>query len=482
MKYLFSCIILIFFIGCAKNTPVPTATSIDAPLLIEPKPNHLVSSVVKGIPQNGKFYSKFVESYDSFFDKFQEKMDSKFNRIFFKPWHLDKNRYKKSIAMWPFNVYPKKVTYSESYLKISKEWFSYQKNNADFSNFNKLNRKAISIVNTNLRNFPSEKPVFGNIKKTGEGFPFDYSQNSALKVNSPILVSHLSKDRAWAFVQSSFALGWVPIRDIAFVDDKFIKSFENSNYVVAIKDKFAIYDTAENFRFYSKIGTIFPILKELKDGYVVAIATKDLDSKALLIKAVVKKGFVLPKPVKFNSLHTTTVFDSLINEPYSWGGLLKNRDCSSMTRDFFAPFGIWLPRNSGSQKGYGEYISLKEYKRKTKEDLILENGIPFLTLIYLKGHIMLYIGEVNGKPAVLHNTWGVKTVKNGKESRHIIGKTIVSTLDLAKDVRGVKRTLLDKVKGMTILADSELQASINKIRFKEFNSLVVSNSKKLNSF
>ena len=31
------------------------------------------------------------------------------------------------------------------------------------------------------------------------------------------------------------------------------------------------------------------------------------------------------------------------------GGLYNNRDCSSMIKDLYSPFGIWFPRNSKSQ-------------------------------------------------------------------------------------------------------------------------------------
>ena len=39
--------------------------------------------------------------------------------------------------------------------------------------------------------------MFYDPTQLGEGFPFDYNQNSAIKINTPIMVSHLSKDRAW---------------------------------------------------------------------------------------------------------------------------------------------------------------------------------------------------------------------------------------------------------------------------------------------
>ncbi len=69
--------------------------------------------------------------------------------------------------------------------------------------------------------------MFLNPSKAGEGFPFDYNQNSSIKINTPLLVSHYSKDKTWIFVQSHFALGWLRVDSISFVDDDFINEFKN---------------------------------------------------------------------------------------------------------------------------------------------------------------------------------------------------------------------------------------------------------------
>lgn len=43
-----------------------------------------------------------------------------------------------------------------------------------------------------------------------------------------------------------------------------------------------------------------------------------------------------------------------------------------------------------------------------KKDFIRKNGVPFSTLVYLKGHIMLYVGVKNNEPLVVHNIWSVR--------------------------------------------------------------------------
>lgn len=413
---------------------------------------------IEFLPEDTFLYSKAL-SNKFFSSSFQKNMDERFNRLYFKPWEMTKIENKKSELLWPFYSYSKGKMYGENYLPLSQEWFEKQKDKANFDKLNSVKKRAITIVNSNLRNFPTNKPLFRDRNRAGEGFPFDYAQTSAIKANSPIFISHYSKDRAWAYVKSSFAFGWIDVRDIAFVDNSFIKKFQNNNYVVAIKEKFPVYNSVDNFKFFAKVGTIFPIIKELRGGYLVAIANKNLNGKALLTKTKVSKSFVAKKPIDFNEVNTALLAKEFLNEPYSWGGLLGNRDCSATTKDFFAPFGIWLPRNSSAQAktSVGEYVSLKGLSPQKKEEQILKKAIPFLTIIYLKGHIMLYVGEHEGRVAVLHNAWGVKTIENGKEGRLLIGKTAITTLEPGKGIKGVdeKRTLLTKIRGMRILANED---------------------------
>jgi len=112
-----------------------------------------------------------------------------------------------------------------------------------------------------------------------------------------------------------------------------------------------------------------------------------------------------------------------------WGGIDGKRDCSAATRDVLAPFGLWLPRNSSAQAKSGIYISLEDLSGEEKEQAILKSGVPFGTLIWMPGHILLYIGQYKGHPVVFHDVWGMRTLEpDGREGRKVIGKAVITTL------------------------------------------------------
>ncbi len=368
-----------------------------------------------------------------------------FNK-YFKPWNSTKVSFPKLEAMWGQSYKNKKV-YLENHQLATASWFDKQIENSNFNDYNILPKKAITLKNVNLRVLPTNSPMFYDPTQPGEGFPFDYNQNSSLKINTPIIVSHLSKDRAWAYIESSTVGGWVEIGTIAYVDNDFIQEFKTSNYFVSIKEKFPIYDPI--FREYVKVATIFP-----KKNNKYIIAKRDNNQNAYISYIDLNNDEVEPMPLAFNSENRIKIAKQLIDEPYGWGGLLNNRDCSSFTQDYFSVFGKYLHRNSKAQTTNGKYFDISQLNLDEKKEFIRKNGVPFSTLVYLKGHIMLYIGLENNEPLVVHNVWSVKLKdKEDKEFRYIIGKTAITTLEPAKEQEGFTQdsNILKKVLGITIL-------------------------------
>ena len=368
-----------------------------------------------------------------------------FNK-YFKPWNSTKVSFPKLEAMWGQSYKNKKV-YLENHQLATASWFDKQIENSNFNDYNILPKKAITLKNVNIRVLPTNSPMFYDPTQPGEGFPFDYNQNSSLKINTPIIVSHLSKDRAWAYIESSTVGGWVEIGTIAYVDNDFIQEFKTSNYFVSVKEKFPIYDPI--FREYVKVATIFP-----KKNNKYIIAKRDNNQNAYISYIDLNNDEVESMPLTFNSENRIKIAKQLIDEPYGWGGLLNNRDCSSFTQDYFATFGKFLHRNSKAQLSNGKYLDMSNLTNNEKKEFMKNNGVPFSTLVYLKGHIMLYIGIKENEPLVLHNMWSVRLKdSNGRKYRHIIGKATVTTLEPGKGIKDFDEdtNILNRIQGIVIL-------------------------------
>lgn len=374
----------------------------------------------------------FTKNLDIMTDEEQLEYDRIYNEKFFSPWDQQTVELTKGEKTWQFK-YAKQKTYRSDGIEIPKSWYRYEIANSNFKHSDTLNLHAITLRHTNLRLYPSSRGIYYDPKRAGEGFPFDYSQNSAVHINTPIIVSHYSVDKLWVYVQTSFASGWIHTEDIAFVTSDFIQAFKNNNYAITVKDDLKLSDETGDVSLV-KMGSIFPIDPKSKK-YIRAI--KDEKGFAKVSYITVKDvDIIAQKPIKFNAYNLAYISKQLVGEPYGWGGKENCRDCSALTRDFFSPFGIYLPRNSRQQAVAGaESISLRGLDATSKKQTIVNYAKPFRSMLFVPGHITLYLGEKKGEPIILHNYWGVR-LKDG--SKKVMGRAVITTTTPGKELSNVK--------------------------------------------
>ena len=254
------------------------------------------------------------------------------------------------------------------------------------------------------------------------------------------------------FCEGRFAYGWIPVRDVAFVDQTFQEIFQLSDLLAVVRDDVPLADPDGTFHCMSEVGMVLPQLSpawgEAGAQYTV-LAERDEHGRAVAVPALLPPGTAAPMPLPATPARFASVAAEFIGEPYGWGDLYGWRDCSGLVLDLYTPFGIPLPRNSSQQAAKGEWIDAAGMNRAAKLELLQRRGLPWMTLVRKPGHVMVYVGERDGTPLVLHALWGLKTERGGREGRLVVGRAIVSTLtpgadrtDLAED--GV---LLDAVTG-----------------------------------
>lgn len=121
---------------------------------------------------------------------------------------------------------------------------------------------------------------------------------------------------------------------------------------------------------------------------------------------------------------------TLIGRPYGWGNSGFYNDCSSELQSIFATFGVWLPRHSSTQMSAGRMIDLSASTPAQRLDYLALHGEPLRTLIYIGGHVMLYIGNTtrNGiaVPVVYQDVWGLRPADNSR--RAVIGGSVILPL------------------------------------------------------
>ena len=404
--------------------------------------------------ENVEYITQNIDKYVKNFQNQQLTLDqSRYEKHYFKVWNISKPSHTLKNVQWPFETFHYPKGYGANLQLLKPSFYEEMKRKANFEQYGSVNQKALSLKELNLRSFPTDKPLFYNPKLVGEGFPFDYMQNSTLHANKPLFVTHYSKDKEWAHVESSFTYGWVKSDDIVLLKENYTKKWQRAQQVVVVKEGIPLYGKDGEFLFYTKLGMMFALIDETKNDYtLLAVArTKLLQPHFVRVKVskdVIHKG-ILPLTQK----NLANVLKNLVGKPYGWGGLYGQRDCSSTLRDFYAPFGVWLPRNSHQQAQHGIKIDMSHLSDTEKLETIQIFAKPFQTLLYRKGHIALYAGIVDGKVTILQNLWGIKTKEKQKEGRYVIGKTIFSTLEFGKELTNYDKnsSMLHSLESMNTL-------------------------------
>ncbi|MEN4053011.1 MULTISPECIES: SH3 domain-containing C40 family peptidase [Sulfurimonas] len=440
MKYIYFIGLALLFVACTSKS--------------EPKPDeNLTQEVKQEVLEDLLSVDQNISSYVNGLDAHYIAKLEDYEASYFKPWNIDKIDISVHEAMWAYRAFRIDNSYGENLQPLEASFFKDIYARSNFKDFAKLNKPAITLKALDIRAFPSEKPLLMDPKKAGEGFPFDYLQNSSIAPNKPVLVSHYSRDKEWVFIQASFAYGWVKARDIVFIPKKYAKLYQAAQKEFFIKEGAAVYDSEGNFLFRSRIGMMLPEIDDAFSDYKLLTVSNYKNNQAYYIESKISKELLHKGVLKFNPPNITMIFNEVSKVKYGWGGMYGQRDCSSILRDFYAPFGLWLPRNSYEQSKIGKIISLENLNDEEKIAKIKESAIPFETLLYKKGHILLYVGVKEGKVIVFHNTWGVKTKKDGVEGRFIVGKPIFSTLELGSNLEDYDpdASILRNLKSMNIL-------------------------------
>jgi cell wall-associated NlpC family hydrolase len=459
MRYSF----LLILIGCSlvncKNESA-TKTTFDIPIL-----------------------SGFDLSYPDQAHHINVATQQKFKEIFFLPWNINP----KNALLYMDSVPGKDLTFLQKYLDDD-QWFGENKKphtesqraeivgNVSLDGFPNFVKKGIVISHTNLRRIPTIRPGFDTYSHAGEGFPFDYFQETNLWANTPVLILHITQDGQWCYLISPYYKGWVYMHDLAVVSDQFINEWQTDLYAMPLSDKVSLKNADSHYAVTAKLGMVIPYESTSEPGSVNAYyVNADENQNAHLLRAPVDISQFATDQYAFSGENLKHLIAQLEGRPYGWGGYLENRDCSSMIRDLMATFKIWLPRDSGDQINIGTQYELTGSLNE-KLERIKDYAIPFRTIFRKKGHNMLYVGDnASGEPLIFHAIWGLKTTYSNPQltdyikeypiegltpeedgtvtGRYIFGEAVITSVLAGSGNSGITNPILEDIYAMTVVLE-----------------------------
>ena len=298
---------------------------------------------------------------------------------------------------------------------------------------------------TELRELPTEEVMMGK----PDDIAFDLLQYARLECGTPVRILHYSANREWTLVQTNFAAGWIRTLDMAIGDCQSIFQFDAAFPLVITGEHADVY-LDENYTIFAALlpmGAKLPLNAAGGPGYKVSFPIRDSNTKLKIITGFIKKAEdVHVGYLPYTYENTLRQAFKLRGQPYGWGGLFGGRDCSRFIRDIFRCFGFNMPANSFRQANFvpDRKKNVSELKSREKmEALELYENRP--SLLYLKGHIMLYLGSLHGRGYAIHSTWAYSDQSLFREHLYQVGRVVVSDLSLG----GKKGSLLDRLLAVT---------------------------------
>ena len=409
------------------------------------------------IPQDA---TAFTESGGRPILQVDEGWIEKFEAYWYGPWERIEPAVCRAASFgWAAESFSRKPVFGPNLLRLSPSQVGTVVANARLDKFPSRAEYGIAIRNTNLRALPSAEPFYFDFREAGEGYPFDYNQNSAVWAGTPLFLTHVSRDGRFVGAESPFTCGWIDARDVAVVDEEFMAAYRRPRLAAVRRDRIPISGDPGGFLFEGRVGMLLPIADGVQpDGFRLLAPVADESRRASLSQVRLADQDAAPIPFPFSQDRLAELINQIVGQPYGWGGLGGHRDCSSTILDVFTPFGLPLPRNSRSQAGAGKKVDISELSADEKRKRILEAAVPFRTLLNIRGHVMLYLGAFRGSPVAFHTIWGLRTASKDDSisGRFLIAKSVITSLSPGLEIRTLSRSrgdLLDRIDSFTLLGE-----------------------------
>ncbi len=359
----------------------------------------------------------------------------------------------------------KQVRYGKQGIPLDNSFWTALKENINQEALEEKNRLffGLTIKRTDIRVFPTEELSMN----TPANYDFDLFQHSAIAPGSLVGTYHFSRDKLWAYVQTSFIRGWIRTKDLAIANNRSKAVVEEGGKEpLVITGNFVMIFADPIFKqpvFSAQMGTAFHILhlpdraKTSKPHYTIWIPFREADGRLTF-----RNGYIPANDdvhygfLPYTQKNLAQQAFKMLHQPYAWGEMSGGRDCSRFMMDLFNTFGILMPRNSNLQAKMGIPLGPLEGKTIEEKKKILDRAVPLATLLRMPGHIMLYLGRHNGEHYAIHSIWGIQKRGPSGIQTQKIGKVSVTDLNLGKE--GPRGSLLHRLTEIHLIGpDSEVK-------------------------
>ncbi|GAB3036391.1 NlpC/P60 family protein [Bowmanella dokdonensis] len=306
--------------------------------------------------------------------------------------------------------------------KLTKADYQKYVQNMNLDGVKKLNpvRFALVTQRTNMRRFPSADKTYN------EAMDLDIDRfiETGLFPGDALAVYHESLDGQWVLARAYHYLAWLPKADIAIGDREAVlhygkkapfavvtgaKVFTNFNPEVAQLSEKQL-DMGVRLPLWSNAAVKHDLYGQNPyASHVVELPYREEDGSLSFKPALISKNQdVHLGYLPYTRANIIKQGFKFLGERYGWGHDYNARDCTGFVSEIYRTFGILMPRNSG-QQGKGSYGQNRRFDANSSEEdkLSALRQLDVGDLIYFPGHVVMYLGDEQGEPYVIHDVHGM---------------------------------------------------------------------------
>ncbi|MAA94332.1 MAG: glycoside hydrolase [Rheinheimera sp.] len=307
--------------------------------------------------------------------------------------------------------------YADGTAVSAEQWRAYQHNlNTDSVQPDNPVRFALVVKRTDLRSLPTADRVHNETM----ALDLDRFQETALFPGEAVGVLHQSQDKNWLLVQNYHYTGWVQARDIALGTRQQVLDYGTLQpFLVVTGARVFTSFTPENpaiSQLLLDMGIRLPLLSTAETGHnvhgqnphashIVQLPVRNLDGSLSFTPALIaRQQDVSVGYLPYTTANILQQAFKFLGDRYGWGHDYDSRDCTGFIIEIYRSFGLLMPRNSGQQGegSYGQNIRFSSQSSHADKLAAIDNA-QVGDLIYRPGHVMLYLGDDNGEPFVIHS-------------------------------------------------------------------------------
>lgn len=242
-----------------------------------------------------------------------------------------------------------------------------------------------TLRRTNMRMYPSHLTIH-------RGDPqIDYNQYTLLEPFTPLAILHTSKDGRWFYVHAPYMRGWVQKEDVRVVSKESLLKVKSLPFLVVTTGRVKLGGVVFG------LGSKMPYLERRGQSYKVLLP--DGTNLWITKERGLEEGYM-----KFEEARVRSLLEELLGTPYDWGGKEGRWDCSSLVQSLYSVFGVELPRNSAQQERIGRVVA-RGFESYEELKNLLKVMPSFRTLLFMRGHVMIYGGFEGDDVVVYHSVY-----------------------------------------------------------------------------